>query len=748
MRLECLAAWLAFSLALPVLADSDTGLSFSPQSITFNGTGTQNVKLLPPSQIPPTGLLVNLSSDDPAVAQVQPRTGFFSDGSALSQIPIIAVGPGTTVIHAVARNFTSTTLIVTVIGPAPIVPVPITPVPITPVPVTPPVTVTPTPVTPPIAAILLPSGVTIAPSQQLAFPVTLANPAPPGGVFVTLSSSDISKVTVWPTSAYFSPGQTATDTSVQITGISFGTAAISASAFNFIGDTKTVQVAGGTAAISFSPQSITMFGTGTQNVKLALSAAVPASGLIVNLRSDNPAVAQVQPRAGFFPDGTPISQIGITAVGPGTTVIHAGALPNFPDTTLTVTVIGPGSITLPAGITLAPSQSVAFPVTLSTPASASGAFVALQSSDNTKIIISPETVFIAAGSTTPITEPQVTALTSGSAIISASAPGYQSSSQSVQSQPVQMGGTISFSPTTLTTVMGTNSIQLNLSTPAPPGGLAVNLASNNTGIVTLPATVTLPFNVSSLNIPVTSVGTGSTVIHASAPPNFPDTTAVVNVVNSGTINLPANISVMVGKSVQFPVTLDTPTPTGVIVMLLSSDTSKVSISPAMILIPQGAITPSVQPQLTGVNAGTISISALASGYPTTTQNVQATSVTSSVSVTWYGACWQNYSLYGSPANFQAIDLVLNAPTSVPLQGSLFFAPNCDPSGGIDNMNDTGAPLRYTHTVQFFTHYPDVVPSSAMYWIGDRTADGRCPPGAPCSGCVNYTATTPDCSLLP
>ena len=45
------------------------------------------------------------------------------------------------------------------------------------------------------------------------------------------------------------------------------------------------------------------------------------------------------------------------------------------------------------------------------------------------------------------------------------------------------------------------------------------------------------------------------------------------------------------------------------------------------------------------------------------------------------------------------------------------------------------------------HYPDVMPSSALYWVGPRTADGKCPPGVPCSQCVNYTKLTPNCDLL-
>ncbi len=756
MQYVCLTALLAFSLAWPEAASA--AINFSPQTITIIGTGTQNVTLTPPSVVPPGGLLLNLRSDNPAVAQVQRRAGFYPDGSPISQIPIVAVGPGTTVIHASGQDVPDTILTVTVTGPAPVTPAPVTPSPVTPAPVTPapvtPAPVTPAPVTPapvtPAPVILLPSGVTIAPGQQVAFPATLTNSAPPGGVFISLSSSDSSKVTIQPTSVFIASGATTSDAPVRITGISFGTAAISASAYNSTGDTKTVQVAGGSAALSFSPQSITLAGSDTQYVKLSLLDAVPPGGLLVNLSSNNPAVARVQQRAGFYPDGSAIGQIPIVAVGPGTTVIRAGAPPNFPDTFLTVTVIGSGAITLPDRTALVPNQSTAFRVILSTPAPEGGLAVTLASSDSSKLALSPTNVFFAGGSTTPATQPQMTGLAIGSATISASAPGYTPASQAVQIQPVDVGGMLSFSPTTLNMAAnGTSILQLNLSTPALAGRLTVYLSSTNSA-VTVPPTVTFPAGVSNLNLPITSVGTGSSVIHASALPGFPDTTATVNVVASANILLPANVNVVMGSSTAFSVTLDAPAPAGgVIITLLSSDVSKIVVSPATIFIPQGAVTASIQPQVTGVSAGNVSISASGVGYANVTQTVQVNAAAlSSAFVNWHGACWQNYTLFGYTGNFQAIDFVLTTPTPVPVQGSLFFAPNCNPSQGIDNMNDNGALTGSRHMVQFFTHYPDTIPSSAMFWVGPRTSDGMCPAGAPCSGCVNYTKTTPDCGSLP
>jgi hypothetical protein len=146
---------------------------------------------------------------------------------------------------------------------------------------------------------------------------------------------------------------------------------------------------------------------------------------------------------------------------------------------------------------------------------------------------------------------------------------------------------------------------------------------------------------------------------------------------------------------------------------------------------------------------TVKASDAAGNYSAASNSLPVTTpVAISASVTWYGACWQPATIFGVTGNFQAIDFVLTTPTPAPVQGTLFFAPNCDPRNGQDNMNDFDTPTGSTHTVQGFTHHPNEIPTSAYYWVGSRTPDGKCAPGSPCSGCVNYTPSTPLCGTLP
>ena len=139
----------------------------------------------------------------------------------------------------------------------------------------------------------------------------------------------------------------------------------------------------------------------------------------------------------------------------------------------------------------------------------------------------------------------------------------------------------------------------------------------------------------------------------------------------------------------------------------------------------------------------------AGNYSAASNSIQViTPASANVSVTWYGACWEPLTIYGITGNFQAIDFSLATSSPVPVQGTLFFAPNCDPSQGTDNMNDNNSLTGSTHMIQGFTHFPNLIPSSAYYWVGNQTANGTCAPGSPCSGCVNYTRNTPLCSTLP
>jgi hypothetical protein len=72
-------------------------------------------------------------------------------------------------------------------------------------------------------------------------------------------------------------------------------------------------------------------------------------------------------------------------------------------------------------------------------------------------------------------------------------------------------------------------LYLNLSAPAPPGGLTINLSSSNTAFATVPPTLTIPAFSTSAGFRVTGVSPGTVTIYAGDSPNIAVTTASLTV---------------------------------------------------------------------------------------------------------------------------------------------------------------------------------------------------------------------------
>src|SRR5437899_7349740 len=80
------------------------------------------------------------------------------------------------------------------------------------------------------ADLSLASGVIVAPGDSAPLPVFLTSAAPAGGISVTLSSNDTSKVTIRPNYIYIAEGATAPSSQPRVTGVNFGSASITAAA--------------------------------------------------------------------------------------------------------------------------------------------------------------------------------------------------------------------------------------------------------------------------------------------------------------------------------------------------------------------------------------------------------------------------------------------------------------------------------------------------------------------------------------
>ncbi len=790
-----------------VQVSSGSTITLSPPSLTISGLATQNLSVILSSPAPSAGLTLSLSSSNPGVATVPASVSIGAFGSGAT-IPVTSVSAGSATITVTGLNYSAASAGVTVSSVV-------------------------------TQGIVLPANLTLAAGQTSSIPVTLASPAPSGGLYITLSSSDGSVATIAPSTILIPQGATVASRAVTLTGVNLGSALISASAYGFPTTSQMVQVSsGGVAGMSFSPTTVSITGTATQTLSLVLSSPAPSSGMSVNLTSSSPGVASVPATVSFGPNAT-LASVPVTGVTPGSATISASA-PNFGNATSSIMVLSPAAITMPASSTVMVGQSMTLPVTLPSVAPAGGVNVALACSDKSKATVTAS-VFVPGGSTAPTTTAMINGLAAGTVNISAVASGYSASSALIQVLS-STAGTSFMVPSTVTVSAGsTQNLTLNLSGPAP-AGLTASLSTTNASVASVPQTVTFGTGSTAAIVTVTGVATGSVTISANVS-GFGNASASVTVsaAQLPAIVVPATITVGPGQSAALPVALTTAAPPqGVYISLASTDPSKATVTPT-VFIGAGSITPSVQPQINGIGAGSVTINATAPDYQagraqvsvvassggssyfspatmtvygTATQSmimflssslptgatvhltssdpriatvpavidiipayssviipvtgVSAGTITitattpgfgdatalvtvstlQNLSIQWHGGCWQPATIYGTTGNFQAVDYALSSPTPVPLQGSLFYAANCDTSAGVDNMNDYGALTSSGHSVQGFSHHPDLIPSSAVFWIGPRTVDGQCAPGAPCSGCYNYNASTPLCSSLP
>ena len=299
-------------LSLTVVATAGL-LSLSPSSLTMQPGDRGNLFVTLVQPAPAGGITLTLSSSNPAVASVVSSVSL-SEASASIGVRVIANSPGSAVITVSGPGLGSATANVTVTPPG---------------------------------SLTLSGAAAMVLSQTGNLTLTLSVPAPTGGLTVDLTSSDATKVAVLSPSVTVPAG--ATTATIPVDAVNVGSAAITASATNYTTSAPfTVTVS---ATVIWLSQNVTITGTGNQaTLTLHLTSQAPldpnssnpwSAGLTVNLKSDNPNVATIQPTGVFIWDSStaPSISLPVTSVGPGTTVIHASGV-NIPDATTTVTVVG------------------------------------------------------------------------------------------------------------------------------------------------------------------------------------------------------------------------------------------------------------------------------------------------------------------------------------------------------------------------------------------------------------------------
>lgn len=470
--------------------------------------------------------------------------------------------------------------------------------------------------------ILLPGAAAVALRQSAGFPVSLSAPAAPGGLTVTLTITDTSKLELSEATVFIPEGATEPALQPVMTGLSPGSVQIGAAGQGYDSASQPVQV---TAALTFTPATLTINGVDTKNLGLTLSAPAPAGGLAVTVSSGNTGIATT-PDLVIIPQNTTDVPVPVTSVSPGTAVIRASAA-GVPETSATITV-NRVDILLPVNVSVPPGDSVIFPVTLARPAQ-SATFIALASSDETKARVSLPNILINAGQTQPAAPPRVIGVSGGVATITATAIGLNTAQTTVHA-----GYAVTFASAAVTvSSTGTHNLLLRLSAPAPQSGLTLTLTSSNPDVATVPPSVIFGAGTTQTLVRVTGVAPGTAIIRASAA-DIGEAAATVTVECSATIVLPNSATVVSGQSAPFAVSLSAPAPAGgVSITLESSDTSKVTIAPPALTIPAGQTQAASQPVVTGISPGAAEIRASAPGYASVSRPVQVNTAPAQITAT-------------------------------------------------------------------------------------------------------------------
>ncbi len=184
--------------------------------------------------------------------------------------------------------------------------------------------------------IIVPASLTVGIGASTSLPVTLSTPVPANvGVLFVQLASDNPAVTVNPVNLIIQAGATVSNVIPTVTGVSFGTANITASASGYTTGSSSVSAAD---TIAFNPANAIIVGTSNQSLFLIMSASAPAGGVTINLSSSNPSVATV-PASVTIPATSNNASVMVTGLKIGTTVIHASSSSfNLADTTATITV--------------------------------------------------------------------------------------------------------------------------------------------------------------------------------------------------------------------------------------------------------------------------------------------------------------------------------------------------------------------------------------------------------------------------
>lgn len=417
-----------------------------------------------------------------------------------------------------------------------------------------------------------------------------------GGINVTLTSDTPSVVPLTGVTGFVPPAQTSSSVQIPTNGVDQDTTVtLNAS---LLGVGKAFQLVVHPAqlkSLTFGPNPVSS-GSSTTGT-LTLNGKAGPNGFTVNLSVQGaPAGYTITPSTLTFKGGqtsqtftvkTPYESQTTPRVIVATMQPAGGYTPNTITGTLNVTAdsvtlltVTPSSV---AGGTAATGQ-----VTLGTPALAGGAPVDITVSPSNGVVLVPAQVIVPVGQTSVTFSIPTTTTVSGGTFTITATRGTSSGQATLTVTPLTF--TISVPGILAPSSSSTGTIQL--SGPAPAGGISVHLTSSIPSVLSVPSTVLIAAGNSSSSFPITTFGIASnTAVTVSATigttTHSANTTIQASKLTAITLNPSYALNLTTTKC---SLALSGPAPAGGMVIHLTNSNPALASVPATVTIPAGATT--------------------------------------------------------------------------------------------------------------------------------------------------------------
>ncbi|MFT3779448.1 MAG: hypothetical protein QM772_14440 [Ottowia sp.] len=349
-------------------------------------------------------------------------------------------------------------------------------------------------------------------------------------------------------------------------------------------------------------------------LRLALSAPAPAGGLAVDLTSSVPSVASVVSRA-TVAAGQYGADVEVQAKAVGTTSITASHATLGSAAALIEVVNLPALELLPSAPTIGVQRPYAMTLRAPAAAPAGGLNVTLGNSDGA-VLSAPSSLRIPAGQQSVSFD--VTGLADGASRLSAQAEGFGTGLATVT-----VRGKALVLPTSVVVAPGAQTLTtVQLTEPAPAGGLAVSLSTGATATATVPATVSVAAGASQASFNVSGVALGTTTLTASAAGYQGTQTAVRVDAIALDLEPTGNLTLNVDQSLTRRVQLSKPAPAGgVTIQVGVEDAATASVSPAEVFVPEGQVIALTPLTVRGLAIGQTKLNLTAAGLISKAVNV-------------------------------------------------------------------------------------------------------------------------------